>query len=296
MRNTAYGTMEAIIWWEPPKRAKDLHAYRSALSAQADPRLQYKRAMDMERLIGLYTTDQISTKQMPAGAMGIPETNLTALFIGAERECLEQTYEQLTAENADLLDEKGFLEVVDQNRAGTAILASLLIPVTGKALERFKRAEERRRICTVALSFLEYRIVYGKDPAALDDLVPAFLKELPVDVTAAQLPRMRVDEKGIIAPNRFQPDKKLPPRGPGLIRLYYLGTNQQDDGGLNHWSDDAPSQNAPNERDDIVIRVPPQNWKPEEWPTPESLGAPKRPAPQPQKGQTTKDKTKGDGP
>jgi hypothetical protein len=294
IRSIAIHAVEAIVWWEPPDQAAQLRAYKAALGTPADPRSQYVRAMEVERRMGLLTADQLSTQKLPLTALtGQPEPALLSLFIGAERDCLDRTYRELASGDGKTENSGDVLEIVDRNRSGSAVLASMLLPVAGKVLTQFTRVEEHRRLSIVGLALLEYRLVHGKDAAALELLIPGLLAELPLDENADQ-PRMRVDSTGLYYPDHFQSGKPLPRRGPGLIRVYYCGENKRDDGGMSHWRDDGPGGNTHPDADDPAFHVPPSNWDPQTWPTPESLGAPKLPVPK--KSGTTPDSGEGKNP
>jgi hypothetical protein len=108
--------------------------------------------------------------------------------------------------------------------ADTMVL--LMIPAISAAYDAEYRDAMSVRVTVTALWLAVYRQEQGRYPASLQELVPAYLPEVPLDVYDGQ-------------PLRYQR------RGDGFV-LYSIGPDGQDNGGA-----DLSGREG-----DITIRVP----------------------------------------
>ncbi|MBL9137582.1 MAG: hypothetical protein JNK85_17055 [Verrucomicrobiales bacterium] len=114
------------------------------------------------------------------------------------------------------------------------ILAAMLAPAVDNASGRTYESEARRRLAVVGLALERHRLADGQYPTSLDALAPRFLGEVPSDP---------MDGK----PLRYSstPD--------GQYRLYSVGRDGQDDGGLRP-TRRAKSAADPKRASDLVWR------------------------------------------
>ena len=61
------------------------------------------------------------------------------------------------------------------------IYSAMLLPALGKASPKFASFEARRQAARVAVAIERYRLAHQRLPTALNELVPQFLPELPID-------------------------------------------------------------------------------------------------------------------
>ncbi|MBX9582949.1 MAG: hypothetical protein K2X87_21800 [Gemmataceae bacterium] len=107
-------------------------------------------------------------------------------------------------------------------------LTGLLLPALGKMVDTRDRATQVERNLSVAFALAAYRADHGKYPAALADLAPGYLKEVPDDLFSGK-------------PLVYRP------AADGYL-LYSIGPNGKDDGGRSP-DDDRKDY-------DLVVRMP----------------------------------------
>jgi hypothetical protein len=90
-------------------------------------------------------------------------------------------------------------------------LTGIFMRALGKAHVRAFRAETQRELTIAAVGLKRYHLRHGKYPKDLDELVPEFLREVPVDWMNGQKLRYRSEENGFV--------------------LWSVGDNGKDDGG-----------------------------------------------------------------
>jgi hypothetical protein len=102
------------------------------------------------------------------------------------------------------------LEVVAKHRYH--ILTALLLPALDKAFRRDALHRTQARLAQAALAVEHYRVDHDRPPDHLSDLIPKYLRAIPVDPFDGQ-------------PLRYKPTTA------GYV-LYSVGPDQKDDGGL----------------------------------------------------------------
>jgi hypothetical protein len=108
---------------------------------------------------------------------------------------------------------------------GSALI-TLLMPAVTKVQDAHDRAEQIQRNVQVAFALAAYHHDRGRYPARLDDLVPTYIKAVPVDLFSGKPPIYGLSGKGYL--------------------LYSVGANGKDDGG--RWYDDDPPGDDPRVR------------------------------------------------
>jgi hypothetical protein len=108
---------------------------------------------------------------------------------------------------------------------GSALI-TLLMPAAGKVQDAHDRAEQIQRNVQVAFALAAYHHDRGRYPARLDDLVPTYIKAVPVDLFSGKPLIYGLSGKGYL--------------------LYSVGANGKDDGG--RWYDDVPPGDDPRVR------------------------------------------------
>src|SRR5205807_3836798 len=101
---------------------------------------------------------------------------------------------------------------VELGRGPYTILARLLLPALGKAVQKFGRNQTYADAARVACALERYRLAHGALPDNLEALTPQFLDKVPNDI---------MDGK----PLRYHRTSD------GGYTLYSVGWNQTDDGG-----------------------------------------------------------------
>ena len=158
-----------------------------------------------------------------------------------------QTLAQMSADweflQSDLDSNRATLQWLIGTKAWRGRLrgAELARDFTATALrvaEEETRAVTTARLTKVALALAAFKQERGEFPVALSSLVPKHLADLPRDSYTSAEFRYRRTKDGYL--------------------LYSLGRNGQDDGGRDHWDDDAQLDG-----DDIVVRFPPPPPPPE---------------------------------
>jgi hypothetical protein len=92
------------------------------------------------------------------------------------------------------------------------LLASLILPSLESAIPIAQEAQTRRELALAAIGLKRHQILKGSLPEDLQTLVPAILKDIPVDWIDGQPLRYR----------RLEPAE---------FRLYSVGADGRDDGG-----------------------------------------------------------------
>jgi len=115
-----------------------------------------------------------------------------------------RVFPEISAKGGSAIEEMGW--------GPYTIIAKMLFPAMGRAIQRSARMQTAVDAACLACALERYRIANGKLPETLDALTPAFIAKIPNDV---------VDGK----PLRYQLKSD-----DGYV-LYSLGWNQKDDGG-----------------------------------------------------------------
>lgn len=97
------------------------------------------------------------------------------------------------------------------NLANAPVWARLLLPALGKIFLAYRRSQAQLRCGVTALAAERYRLKHGRWPAALKDLTPDFLAEMPLDPYDGQPLRYRQTEDGVM--------------------IYAVGQDRKDDNG-----------------------------------------------------------------
>jgi hypothetical protein len=130
-----------------------------------------------------------------------------------------------------------------------------LFPVFAPLREATVRAQWHLHSCRLKAALLLYRAREGKQAHNLEDLVPAYLPELPVDPYSGQPFLYRISAGEQID---FRPGVHFPAQGvvqPGQAIFWSTGPDRRDDGGRRHA---APNDAPPWERGgfDLISVVP----------------------------------------
>jgi hypothetical protein len=238
MISLADGALENIIAWSPPGSEADVEHYRRTLGAERDLRAQLRRQLGGERAIGLFTFDQLHSRQIPAGAMaglgvggGAPLEKLTYLSYGSDREC----YAAIMAEMLGRIDRNEYSfgmdvdKLLDKHQSGPAPLTNLILPVLDRMGISYARCEDRRGLLLAALAVLQHRARLRRDVASLDELVSTFLSAVPNGRFDGRPLKMVVDPCCKLEPHEKHVEELF--SGRRVIRVFSLGENRVDDGG-----------------------------------------------------------------
>ncbi len=115
--------------------------------------------------------------------------------------------------HADLAPSGALLDQFISKKSLFNILAAMLAPSIDGASRRSYEMETWRQLAVTGLALERFRLVEGKYPASLEALTPRYVKEVPLDPMDGHPLRYRVE-----------PD--------GQFRLYSVGRDHQDDGGV----------------------------------------------------------------
>jgi hypothetical protein len=266
----ADSALEAIIAFDTPAKSNDVQAYRAAVWLDRKPNECWARYMAGEKAFGLYTIDGIFANPASAtraafglsGGGGPPFWAGGAILYGGERRCYAAVMDEATARvlKGEPFGDTELMASIDRHSEGTSIFARLLIPVLGRSHISFCRCAEKARTVDAGLAVLAYRLKHERDPKTLEELVPEFLAAVPRSVFYDQLLRLRMDPEGV-----FEHDTrayKTFRRDRGVLRIYTVGENGVDDGGLN--ADECGAYGVG--KDDRCFCVPPTVRTPrEEW-------------------------------
>ena len=110
-------------------------------------------------------------------------------------------------------------------------LTSLMVPALDRVTEIDVRNSAHLHTAIVALAVERYRLAEGKLPNTLDDLVPGFLEETPIDPFDGKPLRYKRLEKGHL--------------------IYSIGADGEDNGG----ETEPPDHRGPPKNWDIPFRV-----------------------------------------
>lgn len=125
------------------------------------------------------------------------------------------------AQNREALERR--LGNVASNSPGGLILEVLVPTLEALSKNVLLRSHERLTVVQVGLAMERYRAAKGGYPAALSDLVPDFIKEVPPDVFTGKPLLYRTE--------------------PGGAVIYSVGKNLKDDGGIDDMDADKDDIN-----------------------------------------------------
>ena len=106
------------------------------------------------------------------------------------------------------------------------VLAAMLVPALGKASSKAARAQTTVKMAIVACVLERYRLAHGSFPDTLEGLAPQFIAEVPLDPMVNR-------------PFHYQRT------GDGWFRLYSIGTDGKDDGGVFKLEGNKPEKDWP---------------------------------------------------
>lgn len=124
----------------------------------------------------------------------------------AERKAATKTWEDKLQANSN-----NFIWNLDPTEKVGNMLLNILMPSLSRARVMSDRGQEEGELSKVAFGLAAYHGDKGSFPEKLEDLAPAYLKQIPLDIFAD-------------APLKYHRE------GEGYL-LYSVGPNQQDDGG-----------------------------------------------------------------
>ncbi|HOW96938.1 MAG TPA: hypothetical protein P5567_10100 [Kiritimatiellia bacterium] len=193
--------------------------------ATADDPAPYVLAMDGERiLMGEWAFNHVRTQKF-FDCLGMEgeacnwKMQLYNLLIGYRpaRQADQATYLRAMGEVAQRAARPYWESPVEPDREWDrampwyGAISRLILPALGQSRIRAATLQAEVRITRAGLAMIRYKTAQGRYPATLDELVPAFLDEIPRDPFTGE-------------PLVYRPE------GDGFV-LYSLGQNQQDDGG-----------------------------------------------------------------
>ena len=114
-------------------------------------------------------------------------------------------------------------------------LLGLLLPALDSAVNTDFRSRTNQLMAATALAIRRFELDHGHRPAALDELIPAYLPHGPRDPLAAGDEPIRYRPGGALVrinPDAWSPDPVNESDLPRPAILYSVGTNQVDHGGL----------------------------------------------------------------
>jgi len=267
-------TIESIVLWETPTSAADIESYRKSAGLYRKWHERALRTLECEKRFALYTLDgmvnesQLNGSASATAALGVPYYVGGAIFwYGADRRCCLKVMNDIIEETRagkrthdDTINAR-----IEANQTGPAIFTTLLLPSLGRSSDAFARNQEQAIATDAALAWLLFRAKYNREPKSLEELAPEFLAAVPHGVFHDLPLRVRTDTSGF----REKPPPlktgtaplSAAPLLPGIVRIYTVGKNGQDDQGLcaNAGEELKPKPNANSEieEDDTGFRVPP---------------------------------------
>jgi len=261
--------VEAIVNYDTPVKLEDVQAYRSVVWLDRRPRDHCVRYMAGEKASGLYTMDSLFANPSGpmAGTLGVGPTFPASgglPFYGGERRCYVAVMDEMAArfQRGESIDDTAIMALIDSRQEGTGIFVRLVVPVLDRVNIAFCRGAEKARVVDAGLAVLAYRLKHGRDPKTLEELVPEFMPSgVPHGVFHDQPLRLRVDPEGVVESDR--PAHKTFRRDRGVLRIYTVGENGVDDGGLNDWQGILPGTGKDDQFFCVppIVRTPREEWK-----------------------------------
>jgi hypothetical protein len=142
----------------------------------------------MHHLFEAAKSGKISHGEVKAmlASMGLPDNELIVLFFfgtSARNELAVLRYETEIVEAAKLPPhlQSERMSQIEATSKQQPMIARMFIPAAGRVTEAFHRTLAELRSDIVALSVERYRLAHGVWPASLDDVVPKYLREIPLD-------------------------------------------------------------------------------------------------------------------
>jgi ABC-type transport system involved in multi-copper enzyme maturation permease subunit len=215
--------------------------------------LRFRETLDKGRVVGGQGTDTEAILVQTPWEMGRARRLTGALFAGRRR----------MAESGDIVpqsDDDLFADwLSDAGRAGPGRLGRLAhsswlagsLPVTAPVQRAAQLSLCRARAARLQVALALYQAEHGQAAAALDDLVPGVLPDLPEDPYSRGPFHYRVSKKEQLAwPRQLPGGVREVPAGQGI--LWSVGPDGSDDGGTRQWG----TGNAPGAGTDLIFLVP----------------------------------------
>jgi hypothetical protein len=246
-------TMEDLLPYVT--RADELAGLR--IGDAASFRRLIRRGMQGEEALGLGTMADVATGTLtPSDIMGRgPDHgvfNSARMFfrvfllsddVSAYRELMESRERAAAQPYAQARDQ---IQAVEQNIGGHGILTNVLAPAMSKAYLNSALGEARHACAQVALAATRYRLDHAdRYPAKLEDLVPTYMDEAPIDPFNSDIKPIRAMPKNYDMLT-YGRTLRMVPQGGDLL-IYSIGPDGQDNAGAAY---DTKSQSG-----DIAFRL-----------------------------------------
>ena len=224
--------LEAVLVWDTPSKADDLSAYRKAFARPEDPYRRYARSFETEKTSTLCLMDGITSGELARGTAGLLKAPgvFSLLTYGSDRKCYEAVSNAEIEALRNGKQPEDARTLIDRFQTGPAPLTNLCIPSLSRSLLAEIEIYEHGLLVDTALVLLQFRTKYGRDPATLAELVPEFLPAIPIGPVNNEPLRLRYEIAGCRETGRWFLEPYLD--GKPTVRIYTVGPNGRDDGGL----------------------------------------------------------------
>ncbi len=227
-RRTAMDTLQAIILNDMPTQAKDIEAYRGALSLQWDPFEKYGAVLTVETATIKLTSDCIASgddsefnncyDSSGRESLSMLPHNLT---YGLER----RTSIELCQLAGSINSRRNAITKGELEAAGSLLWNSNLMHSLVDIQRSFIEQAERQRCAEVAMAVLLFRQNNGRDPKILSEVIsPA-----PTGIFNTIELKLIQDE----APSEFAFGGNVFKTPPDTLRIYTVGADGIDSKGRN---------------------------------------------------------------
>ena len=241
----------AIINFDTPATFNDLAAYRMAVLPRESPYKQLARGAEIAKIEALYLWDGKFAGTLPIGKY-IQPIHIQPITYGPDRHCCEAVSNAVIDSLLRNKTPKATQELIDNYQTGPIPFVSILIPNYSRAFLALLSSYDLAILNDTALAFLQFRVRRGRDPKAISELVPEFLPAMPQGTVNGEPVRMRCDLISVENSGNSEWYSLIKYyAGKRAIRLYTVGLNGRDDGGLNNgeYLEKSP--------DDVVVIIPP---------------------------------------
>jgi hypothetical protein len=173
-------------------------------------------------LMAVIDSGEMTTSQAVAGLTASPQNALYSLedlqlllvpgsvkFNRAELLRFHNRFVEIAKRPVE--EQKALIEELDASSKNLPVLARALGAAVGHCAATYQRDRAELRCAQVIVAAERYRLARGRWPGKLDDLVGAYLKEVPLDPADGKLLKYR--------------------RDPGFISIYAVGADGKDHGG-----------------------------------------------------------------
>ena len=238
----------AIINFDTPATFNDLASYRKAVLPRESPYKQLARSAEIYKAQDLCLLDGMVAEALPIGK-NIQPVQINPISYGSDRHCYEAVSNAVIESLLRNETPKDRQELIDFYQTGPVPYTSAQLPDYLRCFWPLLETYDLAILNDTALAFLQFRVRRGRDPKTIGELVPEFLPALPqgaVNGEPVRICRDLIGAASSVCMCLFDYYK-----GKRAIRLYTVGRNGKDDGGLNDGSYTEKSA------DDVFIIIPP---------------------------------------